>query len=241
MPVLALAGVILLLFFGYEAWKQTLPRDVTIPQVEGLRLEDAEAMLVGKGLRVDVLEHRRMSETVQAEHVLQIDPAAGRRVKQGRSVTILVSAGSAYTRVPEILEVPIGDAYARLRHAALRTENEEYQYHATIPFDRIISVAPAPGTRMSRGSSVRLLISRGQKPKDEPLDELRTTVVTVDLPADGTDPQNVRIVVNDDEGERTVYEQEHAPGDTLTEAVQGVGNMHIKVYYGAQLVLTRDF
>ena len=245
MPGVAILAIMALLLVGISTWQKAQPRDTTIPLVEGNKAEDAEKQLEQAGLKAEVAPQQQASETVPAGAVIKQEPLAGQHVKVGRVIRLIVSAGSAFTNVPDVRELSEGSARERLSLAGLVIGSEEYANHATIPFDRIIDMTPAPGQKVERQSAVHLVISKGpeQQTNADTSDSspLRTTVVTVSLPTDAPDNAEARIDVTDDNGKRTVYQQPRKPGDTLVATVQGNGDMTIEVYFGDRLVLTRKY
>jgi serine/threonine-protein kinase len=238
IALFALAGGVMLAF---NFWRSTLPHDVKIPAVEGVNVTQAQRDLRSAGLHVEVLPRRQFSETVPEDHVVTLDPPVGRLVKEGRTVKVVVSAGSAFTKVPEVRELPEGMARERIREAELRIATEEYVVHKTIPLNRVIAVTPAPGAKVKRGSAVHLKISQGAEVQEDlSISELRSSVLTVELPDDADiESAEVRIDVTDDEGMRTIMQEQRHPGETVIETVQGVGAMTVEVFFADRLILTR--
>ncbi|MHB9133103.1 MAG: PASTA domain-containing protein [Armatimonadota bacterium] len=242
MPMIAVLALVAMFMAVMIFWKWSLPGDATIPSVEGLKRDEAERELRRAGFSVVFEQNAVPSELVPAGAVISIKPPPGRRVKRGRQIHVTLSDGTAYTLVPEIREIPQAQARQRLHGAELYVTSEKYIFSNTIPFDRIISVTPAPKTKMKRFSTVSLTISKGPPPEVSDIDisNMRSSVINVDLPTDSSNPAMVRIDVTDDEGKRTVYEEEHNPGDTIIQTVQGTGPMKVEVFFGDQLILTRE-
>jgi len=242
MPLVAILAVLAVLLFGLQIWQITLPRDTFIPQIEGLKVTQATEALRRAGLEADIQKERQASETIPNDAVISADPASGRRVKKGRVIRLVISSGSAYTTVPDTREVAKPLAHDRIQQAGLIIGKEEYQNNPTIPFDRVISQTPKPGSRVKRQSAVNLVFSKGvEKPLIDETPTLRSTTITVVMPKDATEADQTRIDVTDDDGTRTVYEQEHEPGDKVVETVQGNGPMTIQVYFGDELILTKKY
>jgi beta-lactam-binding protein with PASTA domain len=243
IAVLAIAAAILL---GFHFWQSTLPEDATVPMLVGVKVEDALDALHGAGLNAELMEARQANEEIPEGYVISSTPDGGQHVKAGRLVRLLVSSGSAYTTVPDVRELPQGTARARLQAANLAIAREEYEFHPKIPFDRVISITPKQGARVEKMSTVKLVISKGPEEKVTPsrrssVPELASTVITVALPTDGDPRGVVRIDVSDQGGSRTVYQKEHAAGDTVVQTVEGKGEVTARVYYGNRLILTRTF
>lgn len=242
MPLIAMLAVLAIMLFGLQLWQLSLPRDTSIPPVEGLKVEQATSDLQHAHLSVEILKQRQASETIPNDAVISADPPGGHRVKQGRLVRLLLSSGSGYTTIPDVRELPQVTARERLEQANLLIASESYQYHNAIPYDRVISISPKPGAKVRRNSTVNLVLSKGAESQAEGAQPvMRTTSVTVDLPKDGAQPNEVRIDVTDDDGTRTVYQKQRQPGDKVIETVQGNGEMTIEVYFGDQLILTKKY
>lgn len=241
MPLLALLAMAAIGIFGFQAWQWSLPRDTTVPPVVGLPLEQAQQALESEKLRGEVNKERQVSEEVPEGFVISIDPSEGRRVKVGRVIHITLSDGTAYTHIPEVRQLPEETARERLRAAHLFITSEEYANDPTIPFGRVIAITPKPATRVKRNSVVSLIVSKGQEvtlPSDISA-EMRSVVMTVDLPTESAEAAEVRIDVTDVDGTRTVYREVRQPGDTVIQTVQGVGSMKVEVYFGSHLIQTR--
>lgn len=251
MPAIAILAIFAAILLGFHVWESSLPNDTKVPIVEGLSKDEAFAQLQRVGLSAEVVKEQRASETVPQDHVLSAEPAGGDYVKTGRLVRLVLSSGSAYTTVPDVTQLPQATAQIRLASANLTVAKEDYINHPTIPFDRVISVDPKPGTRVQKMSSVNLQVSEGPKVIQQPVvtpiigntpgKVVKSTKLNVTLPTDGDAQASVRIDIADDDGERTVYQKDHNAGETVVQSVQGTGNVTAKVYYGNRLILTRTF
>ena len=245
MPVVALLGVMVVVLFALQLWQITLPRDTIIPQIEGLKVEQAIADLHRAGLSAEVLKDHRSSETIPEDAVISALPAGGRRVKMGRKVQLTLSAGSAYSMVPDVRELPQSVADDRIMQAGLGIAKEEYQFNPTIPANRVITISPKPGLRVKRLSTVDIVLSKGAEQAANntapAAPQMRTVQVAATLPTDADGPEQVRIDVTDNAGTRTVYQQDHQPGEKINQSVQGTGKITVDVYFGDQLVLSKKY
>jgi len=247
MPGIAVLAIFAAILLGFHFWQRTLPADTTVPALMGVKVEAALDSLHNAGLNAELMKARQSSEEIPEDYVISSNPDGGRHVKAGRLVRLLVSSGSAYTTVPDTRELTQANARERIRAANLVVAREEYAFHPSIPFDRIISITPKPGTRVEKLSAVKLVISKGPEVKEEnprgeaTVPELASTVIAVTLPAEGDPRGIVRIDVSDERGSRTVYQKEHAAGETVVQTVEGKGAVTAKVYYANRLILTRTF
>jgi len=246
MPGIAVLAVIAAILLGFHLWQRTLPPDTTVPMLVGVKQEDALDELKRAGLNAEVRKELQASEEIPADYVISTMPVGGRHVKAGCLVRLVISSGSAFTSIPDVRELPQTVARERIQAAGLAVAQEEYAFHPTIPFDRVISIAPKQGTRIGKMSTIKLVISKGPEETQSTVGAngvplLKSTTITVTLPTDGEPHDIVRIYVTDKDGERTVYQKDHRAGDTVVQTVEGNGDVTAKVYYGNRLILTRTF
>ena len=235
-------------------WKTSAPKERRVPHVVGKEQAEAEATLRAEGLSAEVVE-RRLNERAPEGRVLWAEPQAGRMVKEGRKVSLVVSAGSAWAKVPRVRGKPVEDGGAALEAVHLTVGKLERTYHDSIEFGSVVDTRPAEGTKLKRGSKVNLLVSQGPRPAEEggfglgrrepfgsaqgqPSDSgARQGEIEVEVPP-GASLQEVKIVVHDDNGEHVVYDDFHAPGEVVQQQVEGEGRTTVRVYVAG--TLTRE-
>jgi len=91
--------------------------------------------------------------------VLSSDPAAGKTLRPGAAVALVVSKGVEMLPVPDVTSRTQAEAEALLRSAGL-TSTAELAYSDDVPKGEVIEQAPASGSA-ARGSAVSLTVSRG--------------------------------------------------------------------------------
>jgi len=161
-------GIIASLIYGFLFfWQATAPKEVVVPKVEGLEEAAAEILLHHAGLEAEIAA-RRASDTVGEGKVIEARPDPGRRVKQGRRIGLIISAGSAWTNVPDIREMSERRAEAVLKEKSLFLGQRRYIYHASLPKGFVVEQLPAPGTRLPKNSEVQAVISKGPRPAAPP-------------------------------------------------------------------------
>ena len=247
--VFQLLAIVAFLVFSYHGavwlWVRTAPREARVPKVVGLTEEEARRLLESAGLRSQV-EGSKPDEEMPEGAVLSADPPSERRVKEGRSVRLTLSSGSRWSVVPDARDMSVDRARALLHKARLNVGREIARYDEKVPIGYVVGHAPKPGQRLPRGTDIELWVSKGPKPSsgpDEPADEedlTRQTEVDYTVPP-GANLQEVRIVVRDQRGERTVYRNFHQPGDRVRQVVSGQGpDVIIQVYLSGLLVQERS-
>lgn len=142
-----------------------------VPQIVGIQLEDARALLESQGFEVGDITTDTDSERA-AGQVLSSDPASGTPVPQGTIVDIVVAAPT------ESFEVPIVVGFER-DQAIATLENPPYEFVVTveevtnddIAAGRVISVTPQQGELVEKGGAVTIRVSAGPAPVSVPVVE----------------------------------------------------------------------
>jgi beta-lactam-binding protein with PASTA domain/tRNA A-37 threonylcarbamoyl transferase component Bud32 len=141
-------------------------RQTTVPDVEGLTLDEATEELEDARLRVGETS-REASETVPENEVISQDPPADEEVDRGSEVDLVVSSGPETVTVPDVINQREDSAIAEITAAGL---NEEV---ARAPSDEVeeglvISQDPGPGEEAQSGDTVRILVSEGSEERAMP-------------------------------------------------------------------------
>jgi eukaryotic-like serine/threonine-protein kinase len=126
---------------------------VTVPDVEGRTVNQAQNALLEAGLRVRIREEA--SDDVAANRVISQNPEAGISVAQGTQVTITVSTGPARVEVPDVIGNTEAQARATLESRGLQVE-VEYEPHSEN--GTVLNQDPPRGTQVERGTTVTILI-----------------------------------------------------------------------------------
>ena len=143
-------------WFGWERWTQT-------PSVLGLRETAAVEQLESAGLDVETGD-AAYSETVPAGRVLQTDPAAGDRVLDGGTVTVVLSLGKERYDVPKVRGLSEDRAQAALDERNLEFGESVGVWSEDVPQGTVIGSDPKVGTTLRPGTPVDLRVSKGPRP-----------------------------------------------------------------------------
>lgn len=131
---------------------------VVVPDVRNLLLVDATAQLQAIGLQVQSVNER--SSTVPKDAVIRQDQPPGSNVSPGSTVTLTVSLGANVT-VPNVVDVRVADAQAKLQDAGLQTKLVNEPSDA-INKGFVIKSNPPAGTLVAFGTTITLTVSTGQ-------------------------------------------------------------------------------
>ncbi|HEX6491608.1 MAG TPA: PASTA domain-containing protein [Gaiellaceae bacterium] len=125
-----------------------------VPNVVGAKTATALNRLRAAGLsaQVTTVTATRAPGTVVSE-----SPLAGTRVAKGSTVSLRVSKGR--TSVPDVRNQQVSTAKALLRAAGLVPA--VFHVSSALPKGIVTAERPAPGTKVARGSKVRINVSNG--------------------------------------------------------------------------------
>lgn len=137
----------------------TSVREVKVPAVVGLSLDEARRRLAGAGLKVSLGDSVPSGEKRGTSVVAQT-PAAGTRLFSGGSVTLDVTASQEPSTVPEISGMVRTDAISALTNAGL-ISGHVTEETSDRPRGIVLSTRPAAGQLVPRGTPVDFVVSGG--------------------------------------------------------------------------------
>jgi serine/threonine-protein kinase len=140
----------------------TVP-EVYVPDLVGEYYEDAVVRLQELGLDIETTISQN-HPTIPEDHIIRQRPEAGVLVKEGRLITLTISEGVGFQRIPEIITFSLSDAEAALQRLGFEIGEIREEYHDDISEGSVIDINPRPGTEVKAGTEVALIISLG---KDE--------------------------------------------------------------------------
>ncbi len=164
-----IAGLVMVLMMGFfvgaflsfgKFWSTA---EVEVPNVTGKQMTLAKQILEDKRLRVKVDEE--FSADVPAGMVISQNPEAGAKVKEERLVTIKVSKGGESIEMPDVRGLKKEDAIAKIEKMGLKVGRVSERVSDEEEAGAVIASDPRAGTRVTKGETVDLVISKGKKEK----------------------------------------------------------------------------
>jgi serine/threonine-protein kinase len=168
-----LMTLILLAIAGVVTWAILSQLDnpaevlVRVPQVEGLEEQAAKDALTSRGLRwtIDRQAHDEIAEGV----VISQEPPEGQQLKEGDTVSLVISLGRGLTPVPDLDGMTRDQAIAALEAAGLKLGRVLTPRPSSAQDkDRVIQQQYAPGLRIERGSTVDIRLGSGPETASVP-------------------------------------------------------------------------
>lgn len=133
---------------------------VQVPNVVGQTEQQATQTLSQKGLKLSVSK-RVIDMEKPADVVISQDPGAGSKISKNGTVEVVVSKGPELVTVPECRGVSETEATARLNEAGLKLGEVTQDFSETVPKDKVAEQNPEAGARVSKATSVNLIVSKG--------------------------------------------------------------------------------
>ena len=127
-----------------------------VPDVVGLSVATAVKRLQAAGLDSS---QRVVFASAPAGRVTTQRPAAGTAVKKGATVALTVSKGPQKVAVPNVVGRSRDDAVTRLRGAGLHPA--VFSVPSSSPRGFVVAQSPQAGSKVAKGSRVRLNVSKG--------------------------------------------------------------------------------
>src|SRR5664279_2360835 len=155
--LLALAGVIAFLMITSGGGEKE-PVMVTVPAVTGKEAQVAERLLTQAGFKVDTEE--RSDDKIAEGRVIESDPAEGTDAEKGSTVTLILSAGPETVSITDLRGLDYDTAKERLEDLGLKVKKEAVDDSAGK--DIVINTDLPSGTSVEIGSTVTIIVSRGQ-------------------------------------------------------------------------------
>jgi beta-lactam-binding protein with PASTA domain len=128
-----------------------------VPRVTGKQLVEARALLERAGFEV---ETERVQSSQPFDQVVDQDPNANEEAEEGSTVTLEVSGGPGEVLVPPVENLRQGQAIDELEDAGLDVTVDR-EFSDRVKEDFAIRTVPPEGTEVTKGTRVRLLVSRG--------------------------------------------------------------------------------
>jgi len=209
------------------------PQLIEIPDFIGNSLREALIKLDNLSLKSGDIQYIfRLSK--EPGTVINQIPAAGAEVEKGSEVTLFVSRGERdiSVRMPDLSGLNQSEAFSLIREKGLNIGQVSVENSARFVVGQVISQSVRAGEYLPKGIAVDFVISRG--PDSASTEDYHLNRISVNVT--GSESREVRIVVEDDNGQDQVYRAIHEPGDNIVRDIRSQGKTEIRVYFDDQLI-----
>ena len=157
----SIIGVILLGFLIFLMLPVKKDPVVEVPDVSGMKVNDAEQVLIDAGFEVEEKTEKIPSDEYEEGRVVKTDPDAGRKIKKGKTITIYESSGKEKIK----LENYIGKNYIEVQtllenmyKLKVKVEKKDTTLTADMNEQQIIDQNPKVGVEVKKDDVVTLYI-----------------------------------------------------------------------------------
>ncbi|GCL68290.1 serine/threonine protein kinase [Veillonella tobetsuensis] len=163
--VLSAAVIFLIAFLGAflsygNFWSNTT---VDVPNVVGKQVSVAKNILEDKHLRVSTSEVTNTD--VPAGQVISQSPGSGEKVKEQRTIHLVVSKGVGDITVPDLSGMTVEQARQRLKDLGLVVGKITQGSIEGKPDNTIVAQSPSGDSKVSKGTTVDLVVNKTQTKK----------------------------------------------------------------------------
>ncbi|MEC9490237.1 MAG: Stk1 family PASTA domain-containing Ser/Thr kinase [Halanaerobiales bacterium] len=214
------------------------PQLIEIPDLVGNSLRKALISLDNLSLNSGDIQYIfRLSE--EPGTVINQIPAAGAEVEKGSEVTLFVSRGERdiSVRMPDLTGLTQSEAFSLIREKGLNIGQVSVKTSNRFAEGQVISQSVKAGEYLPQGIAVDFVISSG--PESTSSEDFHTNRISINVT--GTERKEVRIVIEDQNGQDQVYQAVHEPGDNIVRDIISQGQTEVRIYFDDQLIKTKSF
>lgn len=205
-------------------------REVSVPDLSGLSLTEAEEKLKELGLSIGRTS-TQYSEEVEKDLIIDQNPRSSTSLQAGSKVDLVISAGPEEKieniEVPSLIGMSEEQAESLISQYGLILRNVDYRESEDVEKGNVISQSISEGTQVAPQSQIDLVVSTGKKEKEKDKDKDKEKekeedktdqAKNVDLRLNinnGKDKFNVKIYKLDDNDKRSdiLYDQNQTSKD----------------------------
>lgn len=176
--LIAIIIVVLLLFIGVSFVLNNTTRhgeSLTVPDIKGLKMEDAEKLLASKNLKFIITDSLFFDDKPK-NSVLDQNPSPQSKVKEGRIVYITLNSNEApLVSIPNLIDVSLRQAQVMLQSVGLKAGRLIYKpdIAQNVVLEQLYgNQSSAPGTKIPKGSTIDLVLGDGLGQGDVSLPDL---------------------------------------------------------------------
>ncbi len=181
-------GVFILLLFLWMNWFTNHNVAVQVPDIVGMKMEEAIQKLDDQGLRFEIIDSVYL-EDMKKDAVTEQDPAAGSDVKPNRIIYLVVNAlDKPKVKMPMLVDQSLTLAKVLIKNNGLELGNIEYIYdeigNNLVTKQSINGMEVPAGKMITKGTRIDLVVVKNQKEGDENSD---STAIEPDVPDEPQD------------------------------------------------------
>ena len=219
------------------------PKFVTVPNIKTLSVTEATGLLGESKLKLRVTS-REPNEKFDQDAILDVTPEPGEKIREGGTVSVIVSSGSKNVSIPDLKGLTIDKAKALLATLNLTlAPTFERISDPKISAELIVRSDPIARTTVPRQTQVKVYVSSGpseETTSSRPVDEGYLYTLNIKL-KDLPHRTLIRVDMVDTSGTRTVYNKDHDSGETIEVTAKSADQVAtFNIYYDGTLVMQKQ-
>ena len=132
--------------------------NVIIPDLVGQGLSEATVRLTELGLRIAEVKSEE-NDQIEKDKIISTIPGAGESVKQGESITVVLSQGSTMIQVPRLIGKSFSSAKRMIEDAGFVVGSVRYEVSTEYNVGIVMRQNPSAGKEASKGSAVDVVVA----------------------------------------------------------------------------------
>ncbi len=140
----------------------TSKKSALVPDVSGMSVSKAEKALEDEGFEVALKTKKQVSDEVKSGKVIETDPEAGRTIKVGTKITLIVSKGSKKMKIEDYTGQNYYEVKGKLEAFGIKvsTENQDVADNGDTKENVVLSQDVKAGEKLSKGDEITLVIPK---------------------------------------------------------------------------------
>ncbi len=166
-----IGAVIALLVAGVIGFRVVVKQSHTIPPLAGIIEGEARNLIASNGWTIVVVTER--NDDIPAGSVVRTEPEEGSKLKEGQTLTIVVSEGPTFATLPDVSGADAQSAIDQLTALGLvvtprDTNSEEVPAGTVIGWNVPEQPGLNPGDQLLKGTAIDVLVSVGPELREVP-------------------------------------------------------------------------
>lgn len=137
-------------------------RTIEVPNITNMASSQASSILIRNKLHA-IVRDSIWSDEIESGVVISQKPEAGEMIKPDGSVFLIISQGSKYVRVPNIIGQNVQSAWITLKNSGLSFTVVDSVFSDTYRVNEVVQTIPDYGERVLKSSKIKLYISKGRE------------------------------------------------------------------------------
>ncbi|MGE3062501.1 MAG: PASTA domain-containing protein [bacterium] len=143
----------------------TMPKEekmVLLPYFTGLNVDEVKREIVKLRLKIGSISYID-NEKYRTDVVVLTSPEGGIELPEGSSINLTVSKGTVSVVMPNVNSLTKSDAVDKIKSAGLVVEEVVNITDTELPFDIVVKQSPEPGTKIKKGTGVKIWMNTERK------------------------------------------------------------------------------